>query len=256
MTSVGKRDCIKRDGGNGDVFDYDQADQVTVAELDVPNPNTTAPGAPTIIYDANGNRNWFEPYGPVEQYSTDEFNRYPSRTINGTKTYASYNNNSDMTAGLDESSYAYDAQNRLTSATKNAVTDTFAYDSLNRQVSRTVGAVTTYNVYDGWGLIVEYAPAGTTPSNAYLSGAGGMVKNLVTNKYYYQDASGSTSHLAGGTGALVEWYRYDLQGTPIIYDSLNHQLSTSNYGIRHLFTGQQWYSELGLYDLRNRSQVV
>jgi RHS repeat-associated protein len=26
----------------------------------------------------------------------------------------------------------------------------------------------------------------------------------------------------------------------------------SNAGVRHLFTGQQWYSELGLYDLRNR----
>jgi hypothetical protein len=67
----------------------------------------------------------------VEQYATDEFNRYPSRTINGTTTYASYNN-SDMTSGLDGSSYAYDAQNRLTSATKDGVTDTFAYDSLNR----------------------------------------------------------------------------------------------------------------------------
>jgi RHS repeat-associated protein len=29
-------------------------------------------------------------------------------------------------------------------------------------------------------------------------------------------------------------------------------ISASNYGVRHLFTGQQWYSELGLYDLRNR----
>ena len=28
--------------------------------------------------------------------------------------------------------------------------------------------------------------------------------------------------------------------------------STSNYSVRHLFTGQQWYGELGLYDLRNR----
>jgi RHS repeat-associated protein len=26
----------------------------------------------------------------------------------------------------------------------------------------------------------------------------------------------------------------------------------SAFGVRHLFTGQQWYSELGLYDLRNR----
>jgi RHS repeat-associated protein len=43
-----------------------------------------------------------------------------------------------------------------------------------------------------------------------------------------------------------------LHGTPRFYNALNTQLSTSNYSIRHLFTGQQWYSELGLYDLRNR----
>jgi RHS repeat-associated protein len=77
------------------------------------------------------------------------------------------------------------------------------------------------------------------------------VKNLVTNQYYYQDASGSTSHLADSTGHLLEWYRYDLQGTPTVYDPGNSQLSTAP-SVRHLFTGQQWYSEIGLYDLRHR----
>jgi hypothetical protein len=124
-----------------------------------------------------------------------------------------------MTDALDGSSYVYDAQNKLTSATGGTITDTFTYDGLNRQVSRTVNGVTTYNVYDGWDLIAEYAPAATTPSAAYLNGTGGIVKNLVSNKYYYQDASGSTSHLAGGAGSLLEWYRYDLQRTPTIYDA-------------------------------------
>ena len=93
---------------------------------------------------------------------------------------------------------------------------------------------------------------GTTEIGAYLYGPSGLVKNLVTNNYYYQDGSGSTSHLADGSGALLEWYRYDLQGTPVFYDAMNNQLSASSYSVRHLFTGQQWYSELGLYDLRNR----
>jgi RHS repeat-associated protein len=43
-----------------------------------------------------------------------------------------------------------------------------------------------------------------------------------------------------------------LQGTPVFYNASNQQISASAYGTRHLFTGQQWYSELGLYDLRNR----
>src|SRR5712691_3510578 len=70
--------------------------------------------------------------------------------------------------------------------------------------------------------------------------------------YYYQDGSGSTSHLADSAGNLLEWYRYDLQGTPIFYNAANSQIPNSSYGIRHLFTGQQWYKTVGLYDLRNR----
>ena len=38
----------------------------------------------------------------------------------------------------------------------------------------------------------------------------------------------------------------------IFYDANDNQLSASNHFVRHLFTGQQWYAELGLYDLRNR----
>jgi RHS repeat-associated protein len=47
-------------------------------------------------------------------------------------------------------------------------------------------------------------------------------------------------------------YRYDLQGTPFFYDANNNLISATANGVRHLFTGQQWYRELGLYDLRNR----
>ena len=85
-----------------------------------------------------------------------------------------------------------------------------------------------------------------------INGPTGLVKNLTANRYYYQDASGSTSHLTDANGNLLEWYRYDLQGTPIVYDTNNNQLSTSNYSVRHLFTGQRWYQDVGLYDLRNR----
>ena len=246
---VSNRKWTKRDAGTGDVFGYDLNDQATAVKLDIPSPDTTSVGVQTIAYDANGNRTTFSAYGPTDTYATNNLNQYISRNSN----QATYNVNADMTTGVDASTYTYDAQNRLLTATKTGVTETFKYDGLNRQVYRKVGAgAPTYNIYDGWTLIGEYASGATTPSTAYLSGAGGLVKNLTTNGYYYQDASGSTSHLASGSGTLLEWYRYDLQGTPAFYDALNNQLSTSSYGVRHLFTGQQWYSELGLYDLRNR----
>src|SRR6266496_3256184 len=48
----------------------------------------------------------------------------------------------------------------------------------------------------------------------------------------------------GGSGTI--W-----TATPIVYNSGDYQISGSGFDL-HLFTGQQWYSELGLYDLRNR----
>lgn len=248
--SVSNRKWAKRDSGNADIFGYDLNDQVTGIVLNTSNPGPTPTPAPqTITYDANGNRLTFAVYGgPTDTYLPNNLNQYTSRNSN----QATYDTKGNMTTGVDASLYTYDAQNRLLSAIKAPTTETFKYDGLNRQISRTVGAATTYNVYDGWDLIAEYSAGATSPSTAYLSGAGGLVKSLTTDRYYYQDASGSTSHLASNTGALLEWYRYDLQGTPVFYNASNTQISASAYGVRHLFTGQQWYSELGMYDLRNR----
>jgi RHS repeat-associated protein len=196
-----------------------------------------------ILYDANGNRTSFHPYGTTDTYVTNNLNQYSSRNnINATYDYRG-----NLATGFDGSTYQYDAQNRLVGAPNM----TFKYDGLNRQVSRSVtGQPTTYSVWDGWDLVEEYQMPGPAVQARYLHGPTGLVKNLTSGNYYYQDASGSTSHLADGTGHLLEWYRYDLQGTPIINDDPSNNVSA--YGVRHLFTGQQWYSEVGLYDLRNR----
>jgi RHS repeat-associated protein len=109
---------------------------------------------------------------------------------------------------------------------------------------------------DGWDLIEEYQPGSAKATAAYVYGGSDLIAGTHNGQvyYYYHDASGSTSHLADSTGHLVEWYRYDLQGTPSFYDQDNNQRNPNQtpYGVRHLFTGQQWYQELGLYDLRNR----
>jgi RHS repeat-associated protein len=71
---------------------------------------------------------------------------------------------------------------------------------------------------------------------------------------YYQDGLGSTTHIADGSGNLLESYRYDLYGTPGYYDQ-NGQLKAnqvSGYGVNDLYVGERWVSELRVYDLRNR----
>jgi len=253
--SLRNRKYVRRSGttlgDKGDVFSYDLADQTIGVGLNVTTPQSTPSPARSIFYDANGNRTTFQPYGPSDTYVTNNLNQYTSRNSNN----ATYNANGDMTVTPEppgsRSIYDYDAQNRMTSASKGNVAISFSYDGLNRQVTRTVGGVTTYNVWDGWNLIEEYQSGGTVTAK-YVYGTSGLIKELVNNRYYYQDGSGSTSHIANSSGGLQEWYRYDLQGAPFFYSGSDTQLSASALGVRRLFTGQQWYSDVGLYDLRNR----
>src|SRR5712691_5204593 len=79
-----------------------------------------------------------------------------------------------------------------------------------------------------------------------------LAKTLLDNIYYYQDELGSTSHVADASGALLEYYKYDLYGKPTYFAPNNQQLLTSNYSVRDLFAGQRWVTEIGLYDDRNR----
>jgi RHS repeat-associated protein len=255
--SVGNRKYVRRTGttlgDKGDVFSYDLADQTMGVGLNVTSPQSTPAPPRSIFYDANGNRTTFRPYGPIDTYALNNLNQYTSRNSNN----ATYDANGNMIVTPDpagnRSTYAYDAQNRLLSAGKGSVTMYFTYDGLNRQVSRKIGANGTpaFNVWDGWDLIEEYQSSGTVTAK-YVYGPTGLVKELVNNRYYYQDGSGSTSHVANASGQLQEWYRYDLQGAPFFYNASDTQLSASALGVRHLFTGQQWYSDLKLYDLRNR----
>jgi len=245
--NVNRRTWQRRDAGDGDVFGYDLNDQVTATKLNIANPDTTSVGAQTIVYDANGNRTSFAAYGPTDTYYPNNLSQYTSRNT----TNATYDTEGNLTSFGVGTSYVYDAQNRLTSATGGGSTTTFKYDGLNRQVGRTVSGVTTYSVWDGWNLIKEYQGTNTTTA-AFASGPAGLIKDLLANKYFYQDASGSTSHLASSTGQLLEWYRYDLQGTPFYYDAANNGLTATAHNVNYLFTGQRWMTGLNLYDLRNR----
>jgi RHS repeat-associated protein len=231
--------------------------------LNIANPEPTPSGTPNITYDVSGNRDKFRAYGVIEDYTVNGLNQYTQRTKTpGGTMNAAHDIKGNMTTNVDSpvSMYTYDAQNRLLTATRNGVTETFTYDGLGRQVSRQIGTgPVTYNVYDGWNLIAEYAPSASSssPKATYIYGPTGLTKgtmavSTLSTRYFYQDASGSTSHLTGLSGQIEEWYRYDLQGMPLAYAPDDNSREQSQYQIRHLFTGQQWYHELGLYDLRNR----
>ena len=255
------REFVRRLGSSlgdiGDVFRYDLADQAISFQLNVATPQNVDGGSipQRVFYDSNGNRTSFtsaDTYGPA-----NNVNQYTNRTINNHTYNAGYDVTGNLTTSPDATAAGctYDAQNRLTQAAKSGATMIFKYDGLNRQVSRTVSGVTTHSTWDGWNLVEEYTNnPGLVIQARYLYGPTGLVKELQNNRYYCQDGSGSTSHLLDSNGHLLEWYRYDLHGTPIFYNPNDTQPNPnqSGYGVRHLFTSQQWSQELGLYDLRNR----
>jgi RHS repeat-associated protein len=240
------------ENNKGEAFSYDLGDQAIAFQLNVANPqNMPQPLPRNIVYDSNGNRTSFQ---GVQYGATNNLNQYITRTVGGNTTTAAYDIKGSITTALDNSTYVYDSQNRLLRATKNGVTMSFEYDGLNRQVSRTASGAKTYNTWDGWDLVEEYTNNPLVIQARYLYGPTGLVKELQNNRYYCQDGSGSTALLADSTGHLLEWYRYDLQGAPFVYapNDTRRNPNQSGFGVRHLFTGQQWYQDIGLYDLRNR----
>ena len=264
--------AVDRDAGapdeNGDLFSYDLTQQITAFKRDGTGVNLsggTMTGGTnnTMTFDGCGNR----------------------KSLNGTTS--NYNNlNQPTDAGITYDLngnlltyngylYRYDAQNRLRAVLKDqgvqsVIIEQFYYDGLNRQVARALttplptgtppGVITwdpnpvvTFSVWDGdWAILEEYDGNGNRVQG-YVQGYHGLVKTFVgTAVYYYQDELGSTSHIADSTGALLEYYKYDMYGKPKFFSASNSQLQSSSYQVNDLFTGQRWISEIGLYDDRNR----
>jgi RHS repeat-associated protein len=234
---------VKRDSGTGDGFSYDRMQQILAfqqnATVDI-NAGTISGGQTTTLeFDGCGNRT--------------KLNGTPMATPNNmnqpTDNGIGHDNSGNMQT-YDGWNFSYDAQNRLVSATKGSTTATFSYDAKNRQIARSINGVVTFSVWDDWELVEEYT-TGNVRKAAYLQGAHGPVKSLLNDVYYfYQDSLGSTSHIAGANGQLIEYYKYDLYGKLQVWRN-GSQVFTPPI-VNDLFSGERWIPELGLYDLRNR----
>ncbi|MBA2682560.1 MAG: hypothetical protein H0U76_29720, partial [Ktedonobacteraceae bacterium] len=133
----------------------------------------------------------------------------------------------------------------------------FYYDGLNRQVARVINGIATYSVWDGAERVAEYDASGNV-LNRWIYAGGDLVRSPSPQQiYYYPDGLGSTSRIADANGIVLERYTYDVGGKPSIYaPGGTVPLSGSAYGVDMLFTGQKWYSQLGIYDLRNRAYLT
>jgi RHS repeat-associated protein len=70
---------------------------------------------------------------------------------------------------------------------------------------------------------------------------------------YHSDMHGNVTALLDYGGTVIEKYTYDAFGRPTVTNGDGTGTrGSSNYGNRFMFTGREYFSELGLYDYRHR----
>gem|GEM_PF-3126379 len=216
-------------------------------------------------------------------YVQNTLNQYTS--VSGS---AVTNGNEHEIRTYDSVTYTYINDEHLKQVTSGSNNYLLYYDALGRCVKRTLNGLTTYYIYDGEKPILEYRSTDLSNPAKNLYGKGidepsewghremdGQAREgsgrderertsqilmrynptLTQNKtfYYQQDHEGSVTHLLNTSGNVLESYKYDAFGAPVIYDANGSQLSSSAYSNRFLFTGREYANLFGFYEYRSRA---
>jgi len=148
--------------------------------------------------------------------------------------------------------FTYDAENRLTGASKTSggtVTATYSYDPLDRRISKTVNGLVTKYLWAGQNVVAEYDDEDTL-LRRYVHGAG--VDEPVAQieyspatgtTYFHQDHLGTVVAITDDEGDLVDSFSYSTHGEVGIEGS---------EGAIWRFAGRQYDKETGLYYNRAR----
>jgi RHS repeat-associated protein len=157
--------------------------------------------------------------------------------------YAVTNGNEHHITAYQSVAYTYINDERLTRAASGGNIYDLKYDALGRCVKRTLNGVTTYYFYDVEKPILEYDANGTLVGyNRYGKGIDEILQRIALGTAYFfqQDHQGSVTHLTSTTGAILEYYRYDVFGAPSIYAPNGSGRSSSIYDNRFLFAGREY----------------
>jgi RHS repeat-associated protein len=176
----------------------------------------------------------------LDQYTT---------ITDGSAFNLTYDQNGNLTSD-GTWTFAYDAENRLLSATKTGSTITYTYDALGRRQTKTVnGTLTNYlsagdeeiAEYDGAGnLLRRYIPGPGTDQPVAMVNVSGSTNTL---RFFHADRQGSVVAMADASGALIEGpYTYDPYGNS----------ADSAAGVPFRYTGRRLDPETGLYYYRAR----
>ena len=151
-------------------------------------------------------------------------------TTLGGSSYGSYDNNGNLTSrGSD--AFAWDHENRMTSATVASAQTTYAYNGDGLRQTRTANSVTTTYTWDVAGGLPMLLQDGT---NTYVYGATGMlyfVDGSGNPQYRLTDGLGSTAAMANSGGTVTDTWTYDVFGAV--------RSHSGSSGTEFTFTGEQ-----------------
>lgn len=243
-----------------DGYGYDAVDQVTGVSY--------ASGRSVgYAYDAVGNRNTVtdsasSPLQPAS-YTTNSQNQYTAAT---SYTSLDYDGNGNLLTPVEGWPVVYDSESRPVT---NMGGEDVLYDGRNRVLGRGVlmpPLSGDMKVYDGWNLVEEWYSDDASVESYSIYGP--QVDELLCRidvntglkTYYHQDALRSTVALTNTSGNVMERYKYDVYGAPVIYNSGGTVIAHSAWGNRFLFTGREWFGDVSVpdaasmpvYDYRNR----
>jgi len=204
----------------------------------------------TYGYDRYGNR-WFDAanttatvLGPLT--SASDFNASNNRIV---KPGYSYDQAGNLTAEPGKS-YAYDAENRLTSAIASGVTTTYVYDGEGRRVRKNAGGVITRMIYNHLGqLIAEYNDSGSLIKE-YIYKGGELLASYDASRgaeYATGDHLGSPRIWTNSSGQVITGGRHDylpfgeelFAGVANRTTVLNYPSTSQADGKRHQFTSKE-----------------
>jgi RHS repeat-associated protein len=193
-------------------------------------------------YDAVGNRT----YQPGVPYTYNNSNEMLTRE-GVPYTYDANGNTISRTNGNGMTTYAWDSENRLSSATTTSGAISFTYDPFGRRIRKASPAGTTIYVYDGNNIEQELNADGSL-GERYTYGPS-VDEPLVGQRqpkifYYEADGLGSVTSLTDPTGAVAATYTYDSSGF------LTNSTGSATNWFR--YTARQFGSDTALYYYRAR----
>jgi RHS repeat-associated protein len=254
---VGREVATWRDeqGGKGERFWYDVTNQLTNVRYNAEQVWTGNPlnanHSMDYTYSSDKlNRTGVIVDGVMNSYTPNVLNQY----VNVAGQPIGYNENFSMFR-YNGWQYNY-AQNQLVSMWGNGHSAEFVYDGLGRCLKRTIDGVTKLHLYDNWQPVVDYDGANNFLCwNLYgPSGPDDIIMRASPSRveFYQKDREGNVKFITDGGVTILESYTYDAFGQATIRDLWGNLRSDSWLDNRFMFTGREYFPQLGIYDYRHR----